>query len=78
MKPLRMLFSKMLRQFPQTKPGAEVGDEGGWRFVLHRTGVAKLAAAVLLVLGGVWLFIGILEDILSGDQGAAGTPRSSY
>ena len=67
MKALSMLFSKLLRQFSQMKPGAEVGNEGGWRFVLRRTGVARLAAAVLLVLGGVWLFLGILEDIHSGD-----------
>ncbi len=46
---------------------AEGGKERGWRFVFRRTGLARLAAAVLLVLGGVWLFLGILEDVLSGD-----------
>ncbi len=43
------------------------GNERGWRFVFRRIGLARLAAAVLLVLGGVWLFLGILEDVLSGD-----------
>ena len=60
-------FRNWLRQFSHMKPGSEVGNEAGWQFVLRRTGAAKLALAVLLVLGGVWLFLGILEDVLSGD-----------
>ncbi|WP_233889491.1 phosphatase PAP2 family protein [Paraburkholderia flagellata] len=43
------------------------GNEEGWRFVLRRTGFTKLAVAVLLVIGGIWLFLGILEDILTSD-----------
>ncbi|AQH05223.1 phospholipid phosphatase (plasmid) [Burkholderia sp. KK1] len=38
-----------------------------WRLVLRRTGFAKLLAAAVLVIGGVWLFLGILEDIISKD-----------
>ncbi|PVX85578.1 phosphatase PAP2 family protein [Paraburkholderia unamae] len=67
MKPLSAFFCKLLRRFSDMEPGAVVGGEEGWRFVLRRTGFAKLAVAVMLVLGGIWLFLGILEDILSGD-----------
>ncbi|TAM18757.1 MAG: phosphatase PAP2 family protein [Pandoraea sp.] len=49
------------------EPDAEVGNEEGWLFVLRRIGLAKLAAAALSVGGGIWLFLGILEDVISGD-----------
>lgn len=62
-----MLLSKLLRRFSHMRPGPEAGKSRGWRFVLHRIGFAQLTVAVLLVLGGIWLFLGILEDILSGD-----------
>lgn len=48
------------------EPGAEVGNEEGWPFVLRRIGLAKLSAAALSVGGGIWLFPGILEDVISG------------
>ncbi|MEM5312398.1 phosphatase PAP2 family protein [Paraburkholderia sp. JHI869] len=67
MKPLSILISKLLRASSHIARAADNGHEGGWRFVLRRTGFVKLAMAVVLVLGGVWLFLGILEDILSGD-----------
>ncbi|BAO90710.1 phosphatase PAP2 family protein [Caballeronia cordobensis] len=62
-----MLFSKLLRRLSLTEPEAEDSNRLGWRFVLRRTGIATFFAAVVLVLGGIWLFLGILEDIISED-----------
>ncbi|MBP0592194.1 phosphatase PAP2 family protein [Paraburkholderia sp. LEh10] len=49
------------------EPEADDSDRPGWRFVLRRTGFPKLLLAIVLVLGGLWLFLGILEDIISKD-----------
>ncbi|MCG5078995.1 phosphatase PAP2 family protein [Paraburkholderia tagetis] len=62
-----MLFSKLLRRRSHKAPKAEDSNRLDWRFVLRRTGSAKLLAAVVLVLGGIWLFLGILEDVISED-----------
>jgi undecaprenyl-diphosphatase len=64
---LSMRFSKLLRYFSQTEPAPKDGNLRGWRFVFQRTGFAKLSVAVVLVIGGIWLFLGVLEDIVSGD-----------
>jgi undecaprenyl-diphosphatase len=62
-----MLLNKLLRRFSHFKPETDDSNPGGWRFILHRAGFAKLSVAVILILGGIWLFLGVLEDVLSGD-----------
>lgn len=64
---LSSLSGKLLRRCSHIEPEAEDSDRPGWRLVLRRTGFARLMVAVVLVLGGIWLFLGILEDILSKD-----------
>jgi undecaprenyl-diphosphatase len=38
-----------------------------WRLLYERIGVRNLLVAGVLVIGGVWLFLGVLEDVVSGD-----------
>ncbi len=38
-----------------------------WRLLYKRIGVRNLLMAGVLVIGGVWLFLGVLEDVMSGD-----------
>ncbi|MFC5429571.1 phosphatase PAP2 family protein [Paraburkholderia denitrificans] len=62
-----MRLNKLLRRSSHIASGTEDGNSQGWRFVLHRIGFAKFLTAVILILGGMWLFLGILEDVISGD-----------
>ncbi|MPW18940.1 phosphatase PAP2 family protein [Paraburkholderia sp. CNPSo 3157] len=62
-----MLFGKLLRLFSHIDPKPDESNRPDWRFVLHRTGFAKSLVTVVLVFGGIWLFFGILEDIISED-----------
>lgn len=38
-----------------------------WRLLYERIGVRNLLVAGLLAIGGVWLFLGVLEDVITGD-----------
>jgi cation-transporting ATPase E/undecaprenyl-diphosphatase len=52
-------------------PGSEFGMASGqrltWHLVYERIGVRNLLVATVLVIGGVWLFFGVLEDVVSHD-----------
>ncbi|MFP4896056.1 HAD-IC family P-type ATPase [Paraburkholderia sp. EG304] len=52
-------------------PGSEFGMSGGqritWHLIYERIGVRNLLVATVLVIGGVWLFFGVLEDVVSHD-----------
>jgi undecaprenyl-diphosphatase len=38
-----------------------------WRPLFERIGARNLLVAGVLVIGGAWLFLGVLEDVISGD-----------
>jgi undecaprenyl-diphosphatase len=38
-----------------------------WRLLFERIRLRDLFVAGVLVIGGVWLFLGVLEDVISGD-----------
>lgn len=38
-----------------------------WRLLFKRIGIRNLLAAGVLAVGGTWLFLGVLEDVISGD-----------
>ncbi|WP_248295195.1 HAD-IC family P-type ATPase [Paraburkholderia sp. UYCP14C] len=52
-------------------PGSEIGMSSGqritWHLIYERIGVRNLLVATVLVIGGVWLFFGVLEDVVSHD-----------
>lgn len=38
-----------------------------WRLLFERIGMRNLLVAGVLAIGGTWLFLGVLEDVVSGD-----------
>lgn len=38
-----------------------------WRLLFDRIGMRNLLVAGVLAIGGTWLFLGVLEDVISGD-----------
>jgi undecaprenyl-diphosphatase len=38
-----------------------------WRLLFKRIGIRNLLVAGVLAVGGTWLFLGVLEDVVSGD-----------
>jgi undecaprenyl-diphosphatase len=38
-----------------------------WRLLFERIGMRNLLVAGVLAIGGTWLFLGVLEDVISGD-----------
>jgi undecaprenyl-diphosphatase len=38
-----------------------------WRLLFERVGIRNLLVAGVLTVGGAWLFLGVLEDVVSGD-----------